>query len=183
MQLRQGEGPQVDHPPADHGLRPARVYGGGQMVMSAALDEVSPCRRNSPPGSPFIHGARRLLRGALPRRPEGRRDQVFTPNDDSQMTTVEYFNTWRHDGPPVSSSWPAVPVASRATWARRVDLVKTFSQATGIPIPVERDPIEYVAATSSTPNEKLKRRLQVHLRGRARRLRDTGPLYQQEGWI
>jgi dihydroflavonol-4-reductase len=164
---------------------PRGVYGGGQMVMSAATMKISAMPKNFTARIPFIHAHDVCSAALYLADRKDAENQIFNTNDDSQMTTVEYFKYMADLMGHKFIELPAVPVSSLRNFALgAVDLVKILSSATGIPIPLERDPIEYVGRDFVYSNEKLHKTGYKFIYSDARDgLRDTVRWYQQEGWI
>jgi len=164
---------------------PRAVYGGGQLLMSAATMPVVAVPRNFTARIPFVH-ARDVCRAALfLAEKEEANGEVYNLNDDSQLTTFAFFEFVAKVRGKKFVSLPPVPIETLRRVALKVaDVAAFFSRLTGLPVSLERDSIEYLGRDFVYSNEKLKQTGFQFLYPDARDgIRDTLKWYELEGWI
>jgi nucleoside-diphosphate-sugar epimerase len=164
---------------------PRAVYGGGQLLMGAAKMPVAAMPKSFTAHIPFVH-VRDVCRAALHlAQTPAAEGQAYNLNDDTVMTTVEFFKYVADLTGHKFVELPAIPIMKvRAAILGLMDLVSAVTTIAGLPPAVERGPIEFLGHDFMYANDKLKSTGFTFQYPDARDgIRDTIAWYQQEGWI
>ncbi|HEY3359409.1 MAG TPA: NAD(P)-dependent oxidoreductase [Polyangia bacterium] len=164
---------------------PRAVYGGGQLLMGAAKMPVAAMPSSFTGHIPFVH-VRDVCRAALHlAESKAAENQAFNLNDDTIMTTVEFFKYVAGLTGHRFVELPALPIMKvRAAILGIMDLVTAFTEIANLPPAVERGPIEFLGKDFAYANDKLKSTGYKFLYPDARDgIRDTIAWYKQEGWL
>jgi nucleoside-diphosphate-sugar epimerase len=164
---------------------PRGVYGGGQLLMSAAQMPVAAMPRNFTSRIPFVHvrdvcGAALFLATA-----KVARNQAYNLNDDSQLTNVEFFKYVAAITGHKFVELPPVPIVQlRPFLATFAGAVQATLLKFKVPSPIEKPTIEFLGRDFVYSNEKLKSAGYKFQYPDARDgIRDTLEWYRKEGWI
>jgi nucleoside-diphosphate-sugar epimerase len=164
---------------------PRGVYGGGQLLMGAAKMPIAMMPRNFTTHIPFVH-VRDVCQAALHLAvTPAAKNQAYNLNDDTVMTTIEFFRYVAELRGHRFVELPALPVEKiRAVLLGVMDLITAVTELVGLPPAVERGPIEFLGKDFAYTNDKLKGTGYKFTYPDARDgIRDTLAWYQQEGWI
>jgi nucleoside-diphosphate-sugar epimerase len=164
---------------------PRAVYGGGQLLMAAAKMKVAAIPRSFDAHIPFVH-VRDVCRAALhlSQTPQAK-NQAYNLNDDTVITTVDFF---RYVAGLMGHRFvmlPGIPVGKvRDLLLGVADVVGAVTRMLNTPSPVERGPLEYLGVDWAYANDKLKNTGYRFQYPDARDgIRDTITWYRNEGWI
>ncbi|MCD6499143.1 MAG: NAD-dependent epimerase/dehydratase family protein [Deltaproteobacteria bacterium] len=165
---------------------PRAAYGSGPLLMQAATQPVAVAPRNWTFRIPFVHAVD-MCRAALHAAEHSSMDgQDYIVNDDSQMTTVDFFAfTASLTGHPFVKA-PSVPigVVKTALMPLARALQWTSTNITHRPPPIEADTIKYLGVDFVYSNHKIKSSgFQFQYPDARRGIADTVVWYQRNGWI
>jgi nucleoside-diphosphate-sugar epimerase len=164
---------------------PRAVYGAGQMVMAAAQMSTAMTPRNFTGRIPFVH-VRDVCRAALHVAvTPGAENRIFNCNDDTQMSTVDYFRYMAGLSGHKFVELPAVPIDRMKPAIRSVaETIQKVAGLLGAPSPVEADTIDYLNEDWQYSNEALKSTgFRFQYPDARDGLRDTLAWYRENGWL
>jgi nucleoside-diphosphate-sugar epimerase len=164
---------------------PRAVYGSGQMILAAAGMKVAMAPKNFTARIPFVH-VKDVCRAALhiATVPAGA-NKIFNLNDDTQMSTAEFFRTMAGLTGAKFVELPAVPLEAMKPAIRTVaETMQRITGMLGVPSPVEADTIDYLNEDFVYVNERLKSTgFQFTYPDARDGLRDTLRWYRDNGWL
>jgi nucleoside-diphosphate-sugar epimerase len=137
---------------------PRGYYGGGQMLMGLASMPVLFCPSNFKGRIPFIH-VKDVARAALHLSTHDKAVmEIFNVNDDSQMTTKEFFRFMADLRGRKCITIPPVPVTLVKKLAKAAGGIESFITADLLKIGpfLEVDGVDYLNGDFVYSNEKLK---------------------------
>jgi nucleoside-diphosphate-sugar epimerase len=165
---------------------PRAVYGGGQLLMTAAGMKLASAPANFTARIPFIH-VKDVCKAALflTEKPEAE-GEIYNVNDDSRMTNLEYFEFVAKEMGNHFIKTPPVPIEPlRLLLTGVATAIKLFSDyVTPLSVPLEADSVQYLGRDFIFSNEKLKALGYKFVYPDARDgIRDTLHWYKENGWI
>lgn len=165
---------------------PRAVYGGGQLLMSAAKMKVIAIPINWTARIPFVH-VRDVCNAALyiATHPKAN-GKAFNLNDDSQLTYVEYFKfVAKVMGVPFIPL-PPVPILPLRLALYNIARITEFISRNlyDLNLGLEADSVNYLGRDIFYSNEELKKIGYVFLYPDARKgIEETLHWYHENGWI
>jgi nucleoside-diphosphate-sugar epimerase len=164
---------------------PRGVYGGGQMIMAAAKMKTAVTPASFTEHIPFVH-VRDVCSAALHLAvTDSATGEIFNLNDDTIMTTLEFFQYVAEITGHKFVKLPPIPVKPLRPVVKGVATVmETVFKAIGTRPPLERDSASYFGHDFRYANDKLKKTGYKFIYADARDgLRDTIDWYKKEGWL
>jgi len=137
---------------------PRAIYGGGQLLMSLASLPIVVCPSNFLGRIPFIH-VRDVARAALHlSKTDSAVMEAYNVNDDSQMTTKEFFQFMAQLRGRKFQTIPPLPFYLLKKLIKAVGSIESFitSDILGIGPLLEIDSVDYLNGDFVYSNEKLK---------------------------
>jgi nucleoside-diphosphate-sugar epimerase len=164
---------------------PRGVYGSGQMILGAAGMKVAVSPKNFTGRIPFVH-VRDVCRAALHVATNAAgTNRIFNLNDDTQMSTADFFRYMAGLTGAKFVELPSVPIEKMKPAIHAVaETMQRVTGMLGVPSPLEADTVDYLNEDFEYANDQLKSTgFQFQYPDARDGLRDTLRWYRENGWL
>lgn len=164
---------------------PRAIYGSGQMILGAAGMKVAATPKNFTGRIPWIH-VRDVCRAGLHLAvTKGAENRIYNLNDDTQMSTAEFFKTMAGLTGAKFVELPAIPIDQLKPAIHGIaGAMQKITGLLGVPSPLEADTVDYLNEDYQFANDELKSTgFKFQYPDARDGLRDTLRWYRENGWL